>query len=299
MKNILGIIVLTLFSFAPLFAQTGGGLSFLKIGFDARNVALGDVGVISATDVAASAYNPALLVADDNSQISFTHNAWMDDVSSELLGAKFNLLGINFGLNINSATISDIEVRETPGEAISTFNAGYFSGGIAAGFDVTDKISIGAGAKYIYESLFSEDANGFGFDFGAYYKNVIDNLNASFAVQNIGSMNELKTESTDLPSSFSLGASYLVPEIGDDFGVTTFAAVKKYFDEDVTHFNLAAEANYKKTIFLRLGYQTGYDARSYSLGLGFMWRNFDIDYAFAPFDYDLGNSHVIGIKYVF
>ena len=41
-----------MFISTSLFAQTAGesGVSFLKIGFGARNIALGDVGVVSADD---------------------------------------------------------------------------------------------------------------------------------------------------------------------------------------------------------------------------------------------------------
>ncbi len=299
MKHKIAIFAFVL-SLAPaFFAQDAGGLSFLKIGFDARNTALGDVGVIAARDVSAAAYNPAMLAFGSGAQISFTHNSWMTDVAGELFGAKFNLFGINFGASINSATIKDIEVREKPGEAVATFNANYFSGGLSAGFFVTEKIAVGIGAKFIYESLFSEDANGFGFDFGAHYSGVMKNLDVSFAVQNIGSMNALKTETTDLPSSAVFGASYVVPVNSAIFGVTAFVGARKYFNEDTAHFNFAAEGNYKGLVFFRAGYQTGYEARGYSLGVGFSWHGFGIDYAYAPFDYGLGSSHVIGVKYLF
>jgi hypothetical protein len=298
MKKIFAVILLVFAS--ALFAQSsGGGLSFLKIAFDARNTALGDVGVAAANDVGAAAYNPALLSLENATQISFTHNAWMTDVAAELIGAKFSLLGINFGATINSSSIKDIEIRENPGEAIATFDANYFAGGLSAGFFVTEDIAVGLGAKFIYESLFSEDAHGFGFDFGAYYKGVVKNLDLSLAVQNLGSMNELKNEATDLPSSISFGASYPIPVGSKSFGASAYAAVRKYFNEDDTHLNFAAEGNYKRIVYLRFGYQTGYDARSYSFGIGFEWRGFDIDYAYAPFDYGLGDSHVVGVKYEF
>ncbi len=296
-KSIIGLL---LFVFAnAIFPQNSGGLSFLKIGFDARNVALGDVGVIAAEGVAASAYNPALLALSHNAQVAFTHNAWMNDEASELIGAKVDLFGLGFALNINSSTVKNIEVRERPGEAVATFNANYFSGGISAGFFISENISIGFGGKYIYESLFSEDASGFGFDAGVYYGNAIENLDISFAAQNFGSMNKLKEEKTELPASLVLGASYEIPENSDAFDAKAYLATRKYFNENTTHFNFGVEGQYKKMLYLRFGYQTGYEARSYSLGVGFSWRGFKIDYALAPFDYGLGNSHVIGVKYDF
>jgi len=298
LKSILTTIFLLT---ATMFAQTEvkSGMSFLKIGFGARNIALGDVGVISASNSTASAYNPALLTMNDNSQITLSHNSWMTDVRSEMLATKFYMFGLPFAAYINSATIDNIELRRKPGEALGTFNVNYFAAALSSAFNLNKSISVGGTVKFLYQGIYADEATGWAADFGAVYKNIISNLNLTFAVRNIGSMNQLRNDATKLPASVSAGAGYFIPHPAENFTVQLFSALRKYFDDNSFHIHSGAEIGFKNFVFLRAGYLTGYDARSYSVGLGLNWRGFNFDYAFAPFSYTLGNSNIISVKYTF
>ncbi len=284
-----------------IFAQNdiNSGLSFLKIGFGARNISLGNAGVISADNVTATAYNPALLTSEANPQIAFSHSSWMQDVRSEMLAAQFNLFSLPIAVAINNTVINDIELRNKPGDAIATFNVNFFAASVSSAFKVTDKISLGATAKFLYQGFYSDQATGWAIDFGSVYNNVIPNLNISFAARNIGTMNELRNKATTLPSLVSAGTAYLIPLKINDFEASLYGTSTKYLDESKVHFGIATEVGFRKLIFIRLGYQSGFEARSYSLGIGFNWRGINFDYAFAPFDYSLGNSHIISLKYSF
>ena len=135
-------MLILLITASALFAQTAGksGLSFLKVGFNARNIAMGDFGVATANDVSALYYNPALLADYTSSQLTFTHNQWIQDVSSEMIGASFPLFGLPFALGVNTTSISDFEMRTKPGDPESTFDVHYFYGSLSTGFYVTDNI---------------------------------------------------------------------------------------------------------------------------------------------------------------
>ena len=86
-KQILYIILL---SFTSLLAQSAwnSGLSFLKLGFGARNIAIGDAGTALSSDVTSLFYNPAALALNPASEIMLMHNEWIQDVRSEILGAR-------------------------------------------------------------------------------------------------------------------------------------------------------------------------------------------------------------------
>ena len=79
------LIILLLIS-AISFAQSAGnsGLSFLKFGFGARNIAMGDAGVAASNDLSALFYNPSRLVSTEMNEVMFMHNEWIQDVRSEV-----------------------------------------------------------------------------------------------------------------------------------------------------------------------------------------------------------------------
>ncbi len=128
--------ILFLISVTSVFAQSAGnsGLSFLKIGFGARNIAMGDVGTTVSNDVSSLFYNPARLAGNTGNEILLMHNQWIQDVRSELLGAKTNLFGLPFALGLNVTNIGNIEVRTKPGDPLTTFDANYFFGSLSTGF---------------------------------------------------------------------------------------------------------------------------------------------------------------------
>ena len=106
-------IVVILLASASLYAQSAGnsGLAFLKLGFGARNIAMGDLGVTGTGDVTSAYYNPALVTKNGNFQVIISHNELIQDTRSELLGAGFRLFDIPFTFALNTTNISGFEVE--------------------------------------------------------------------------------------------------------------------------------------------------------------------------------------------
>lgn len=298
MKKVFAIIlILTSVSFAQSAGKSG--LAFLKNGFGARNIAMGDLGVTSAKDVTALNYNPALLTNYKSAQVSVTHNEWINDVKSEMIGASFKMFDLPFALGLNTTSVSDIEIRTRPGEAESTFNAHYFFGSLSTAFHIVDDLSFGLTFKYLYEGLFTDASTGYGFDFGLSYKTSIEGLNFGGAVRNLGSMNELRTEATKLPVDLRFGGEYNfnVQDINSD--ITVLSGFQKYLDTEDTHIHFGAEILYDRLIAVRAGFMTGYEAKGLTAGLGVIWNSVNFDYAFTAFDYGLGSTHTISVAYSF
>lgn len=297
MKKLLFVLLIT----SAVFAQSAGnsGLSFLKVGFSARNIAMGDLGVATANDVSALYYNPALIADYSTSQLTFTHNQWIQDVASEMFGASFPLFGLPFAVGLNTTSITGFEMRTQPGEPESTFDVHYFYGSLSTGFYVSDNISTGLTMKYLYENLFSDDASGVGFDFGLRYKDVIEGLDLAASYSNVGSMNSLRYEETKLPADLRVGAAYKFPLEQIQSNIILTGGVQKYTDTDDTHIHLGGEVFYNNLIAIRGGYMSGYDSKGLTLGLGLLWNNINFDYAYVPFEYGLGDSHIISLMYTF
>ena len=297
-KILIILILLTI----QLKAQEAGssGLSFLKMGFGARNIAMGDLGVASAYDITSVNYNPALITKINGNQIFISHNQWIQDVTSEMLGVNFGLFGLPFAFSINTTNITGFEIRTKPTiEPEAKFNIHYFYSSLSTGFNLIENLTFGTTFRFIYENILSDEASGYGFDFGLFYETNVDGLTAGLSLKNIGSMNELRNEATKLPTDlrFGIGYEFNLDQIKSDVTVTT--GIQKYLDLNDNHFLLGAEIFYDEIFAIRLGYMSGYESRGITIGAGLFWNKLNFDYAFAPFSFNLGNVHSISLIYTF
>ncbi|HEY6626197.1 MAG TPA: PorV/PorQ family protein, partial [Ignavibacteriaceae bacterium] len=272
---------------------------FLKFGFGARNIAMGDAGVAASNDLSALFYNPSRLVSIEMNEVMFMHNEWIQDIRSEVGGIKWNMFNLPWAVGFNVTSIDDIEVRERPGDPISKFNANYFFGSLSSGFTVINDLDFGLTFKYLYEGLLSDESSGYGLDFGLNYFTPIEGLTESTVIRNVGSMSELRVEKTKLPTEFRLGGAY-------NFGLETskldFIIVgefQKYLDTDDIHLIGGGEIIYNETFAARVGYQSGYEARNFTGGVGIMWNNLRFDYAYMPFSLGLGNANLFSLQFKF
>lgn len=304
MKIINKFLLLILFSQvldAPdVFSQNDGagntGLSFLKFGVSARSIAMGDAYSSISEDATAFMYNPARLNFGVKSNLTLMHNVSIQDMNTDYVAVKFPL-GEKFamGIGLFTTSISDIEIRNIPGAAVETFDARNLATGVSFGYKVNPNLSIGFTGKFLFEKIYVDEASGLGFDFGTNYSK--NNYSLAFVVSNLGSINELKNESSKLPALVRFGGSYKFSRnlFGFNFGVDGF----KVLDGGKFHVHAGGEAGYKELVFLRLGYQTGYDNRGFSAGVGFKYKAIAVDYAFVPYQSEFGssNSFSLGINF--
>jgi hypothetical protein len=295
------IISIILISITTIFAQSAGnsGMAFLKLGFGARNISMGDVGTEASDDVSAFFYNPARLASDNSNEIMLMHNSWIQGTKSEILGVKTSVWGLPLAFGADITSIGDIQVRTINSDnPDATFSANYFAGSLSTGFNIIDNLDFGATIKYLYEGLYSDEATGWGFDFGLNYKTPIEGLSAAAVFRNLGHMNVLKNESTALPTEFRVGAAYKMDLI-EKFAITAAAEMQKYTPTTDSHINFGAEVLYDNLVALRGGYQSNYESKGFTAGFGLLWGGFRLDYAFQPFTDGLGNANIIslGLKF--
>ncbi|MCH7826376.1 MAG: PorV/PorQ family protein [Bacteroidetes bacterium] len=302
MKNYsIKILLLFILSVTAAYSQSAGesGLAFLKIGFGARNIAMGNAGAVFSKGVTAQFYNPAKLAYSDDKELIAMHNNWIQGIRSDVIGATTRILGIKIGIGVNITSVNDIEVRTKPGAALAKFDARFFSGNISTGFEIYDGIKIGVTYKYLYEQFFINEAKGNAWDFGLDYKTQIPNLTASFVIRNLGSMETLKTQETVVPTEIVAGANYLYNIPNKELSLILGGEIQRFTKTDKTHLNFGGEAVYKKLIAVRLGYQGGYDTRSFTYGFGLNWRNLTFDFAYVPFQLGLGSANLFSLRYKF
>lgn len=276
-------------------AQTGAaGLSFLKLGVGARALAMGEAYSAIANDPSATYYNPAALSLAATPRILLMHKEWIQGTRTEFIGASSTTGRFSFGLGANSTSVDDIEVRTAPGPAIGTFDARNASIGLSGSYLFEPELSIGVTMKFLYEKIYVYDASGLAFDFGGVYKTPWD-VTLALAVNNLGSLSELDKESSTLPTVVRGGAAYQRDLEQLDSRLTLSTDIVSFTAEQKSHVHVGAELTYKNTFSARAGYQTGYDAKGFSAGVGIRYDIVTLDYAFVPFEVDLGTTHTFSI----
>jgi len=280
-------------------AQTGStGLSFLKVGVGARALGMGEAYSAIAADPSAMYYNPAGLSLASNSQLMLMHKEWIEGTKTEYIAANSSFGNVTLGISANATSVNDIELRTIPGPPLSTFDARNSALGLSAAYAVDTSLSIGATVKYLYEKILIYDAAGLAFDLGALYRTAW-NLNIAIAMNNLGSMDALENESSKLPSLVRFGAAYTTEFPDFDGSLSLASDVVSFSAESKTHLHVGAELKYGKVLALRGGYQTGYDAKNFSGGVGLAYGMLRFDYAFVPFRYDLGTTHTFSLLFQF
>ena len=284
---------------AALYAQgTSTGLVELKIPVSPQTSALAESFVAQEGSAAAGWLNPANLAEHTGYKINITHTNWMEDVLQlDALNITMPFIYGNASFSIATSSVDDIQVREVPGDAIGTFASHSSNFQFLYGIQVAQNISVGFGAKYIYEKIYTDETGGYSCDFGGNYSLPIDGLSVGASVTNIGKVPGYRSGDITLPSMIRVGTCYAIAL--NDFDVHTAVAYSNELNGSLSHLHLGVETTYQNYFSIRVGYLTGYDARGFSAGMGIRYNRFQVDYAFVPVSYDLGNAHSISVGVTF
>ena len=281
----------------PLFSQTiGTGLTFLKLGIGARSVAMGEAFTAVPGDNSSIYYNPAAPGFSDHNDVSLMHKQWIAETSIDYLGATLPANTFTYSLSALTSSVGGIEARTQPGPADEIFSARNFAFTFGMSFMAGDNFSLGASAKFLYEKIFVDEANGYGIDFGALYK-LDDHVSTGISLLNLGSMTILKNEATKLPTTVRGGISYH-SSFNEQFSYIGAVDILKTIDDSIDHIHLGAEVTYDSYLSVRAGYQTGYESKSFSAGFGVTYGIVTFDYAFVPFTGALNTTHTFSLSFL-
>ena len=272
------------------------GLSFLKFGMGAKAVGMGEAFTAQSSEVTSAWWNPAGLSGIKGIQASLTHNQWFQDITVEHFASALNFGKNTLGLSFTMNKIPDIQKRgevPTP-EPIALFDAHDVAFSLSFARIIKEEISLGLSAKWVYEKIDIHSASGLGFDLGGIYSPK-ENLKFGLAILNLGQKIKFEKGKFSLPTLYKVGVTCLVEKknLNSDF-VFGFDLVKPTDDEVKVH--LGGEYGLYKTLKIRLGYQTGYDEKDFSFGLGTKFKQYSIDYAYLPYKSDLGSVHSVSLN---
>jgi len=313
LKRLTRLFIFPLFSLSLLILSGGeavwggtgyrqSGAKFLTLGGGGRAMAMAESYVTENSDPFTVFYNPAALAGQGPFRLGLAHNSYFQDAHGEYVAMSIPSGRWGFGVGLQFFAVNDIPYRTGPTTLpLSEFDAGDALIQVAGAYRVNDRVSVGLAAKGIFEKIDSEVANGVAFDLGGLYQ-LNDRIAFGAAFNHLGPEISYADKSDKLPSTFRLGGGYSTADwtVRGELVSPNNESGKFHVGAEYV-FVLPAEGapTILANAFIapRAGYAFGYDTRSWSVGFGIGVGRVAVDYAFVPFDDDLGDTHRFGLVF--
>ena len=277
------------------------GLKFLHQDVGARYGAMGGIGTVNADDAFALYWNPALIQDADKLQVGLNQTQHFQGTTHSFAGVVIPIKSWNIGLSVNYSNVNEIEIREIPQiNPVEETEWEDWYIGLSLLKTINEKLSVGFTYKKIYQNIYDEKAGGYGLDFGVNYK-YSSKINFSAAVKNVGQMNDLNQEATELPLSFEFGGYYNnLVKIGEgNLHAGILGQFIKNSPDNQTLIKTGVEYEYSKLFFLRAGYINGNDLLNYSIGLGIRKDVFEFNWAWKNGRDGLNDINMFSFHFLF
>jgi hypothetical protein len=282
------------------FASQDAGQSgeFLSYGAGARALAMGGAFVGVADDASTMYWNPAGLGQIQRKEITALYAGLYENTSYGFIG-YVNPINEKYG-TIGCAVVdlesTGYQLRDTyntnMGEGNESEMAGIISYGKLLPIGYTDKpVYAGGSIKIVRQVIDSNSATSIGLDAGVLCK-LFKNLSIGLDIQNLVAPQLKLMEATDAyPLSITVGAGYRLC----NNNLLLVLDVNQTTNRD---YQVHAGGEY--CLFKMLTLRAGINPTEIDCGLGFKFKDYSIDYAFALNDAvqgnnNLGSSNRIGI----
>ncbi|MFC1680121.1 PorV/PorQ family protein [Elusimicrobiota bacterium] len=220
MRRLLLIILALILAISvclPISAFSAGpgtsAATFLKLGFGARPLAMGEAFVAMADDASAMHYNPgglalppssASLQAKREYELLVSHSMHVQDIRLSQMG----LMKRPFGFSITHLTLDDIERRtHETAQHDGTFGASDLAMGFSYGRKV-GVVGVGATAKMVRQTIGEYSASAYALDLGAVHRFHRYPVSVGASVVNLGTKVTFIEEGYPLPMTWRVGVTY-------------------------------------------------------------------------------------------
>ncbi len=315
MKKYFLLLLLVSFFSAHAYSQNsvGSGLQPLEIGPGALEFSVSEASVASPNGASSIYANPALLAMRSYSSISLSYTNWISESTNLFGGINLKKGNRAVAFSIYTSGVSGLEQRDAPGESNGDFSIQYVSISGAYAYDFK-LFSAGIAAHYLNEDVFPYRANGYAVNLGLASSIMNDRIRLGASVLNLGEMEELNEDPTELPSSLNIGIAIDLMEFTHQKSpdlpvlITLLADFVSPFENnkpenftdynpEENYFNLGISFVVAEVVQINAGYKTGDNTRPVSFGAGFITDKVTFNYALIPFNTGFGTVHSIGIQY--
>lgn len=314
-KLIFTFILLLGFGFVTGSHAQESGLNILTIGPNSRAFGLNEA-VTADLNGASNIYtNPANLALESSSSASADYNLWIGGITNTNAAINFKKNNHALAFGFIASEIDDLELRSTgPGPPEGTFSSSLVSLAAAYAYNWRN-ISAGITGQYLLEKYYIYNASGYSLNLGISGQWWSDRILTGITLQNLGMMNELYNESTELPTTFRAGVRAnlfrFLPPKNDDLPIRvtlradvvhplqTVAVSTQDVAEAKPYANIALTFDIAETVSVFSGYKTGNTVRPWSAGASILVGSIRANYAIIPFEIGFSPAHSLGIEYLF
>lgn len=301
---LLGALVPQAVAATEIFEKVGTYAGqFLKIGVTARATGMGSAFTALANDYEAAYWNPAGLVDVDGTVVAVSHTEWPADINVDYANYTFAPSFIRGKVSLHARGVTmDPQVVRTIFRQDGTgemFDAGDMSFGLSYSRYFTDKFSAGLTGSWVHMGLADRSVNTFVADFGLLYRIGIQGMKLGMAVQNIGSEVNFDDRSSKMPTLFKVGLAVDAYRSGPH-GLIAVGEFSHPSDNKERQ-NIGVEYSYNQFLFLRSGYNIGYDSEQFAAGAGVDLQtsqstSIAVDYSFVDMQ-ALGGVHRVSLGF--
>lgn len=326
---ILAILLFFFRSALVCFAAGTSGAIILKQTSGARPLGMGEAFVALADDVNALNFNPAGLAQIRNHEVSMMYLDSLVDTWFGFIGYACPIGG-RVERQVGRKRFKSVKTRRNRGTialGVSSLQAGKMvlhpegntvraeedylanlgfgytiwrsaervqkgKGRTRATPELRNEVSIGAGIKFVHSTLVQKySATAYAADVGALGKFIVgkNRLLLGIACQNLGTKIKFEEEGDTLPLTVRAGAAYQM-DFKQEHTLTISGEAVKPNDGDFRGSG-GIEYWYREIFALRAGYKIGYDLDSFTCGVGFIWKNFQLDYGWGMRATKMGDNH--------
>lgn len=271
-------------------AAAGNPGEWLSRYSSARTLAMGGAFVACADDALGTLWNPAGLAFMDQDALAFENARLFGETSINAFG--FAVPGSwlpSFGVGVISLSSGEFEKTNEMNDRLGTFKEAETAYLFTLAKHLSTRVSLGANAKLIQQSVEDYSGQGFGFDFGALV-HVTPDVRIGASVGNIGGP---KLQLRDVVEEYAIESRIgAAARIFGGRGLLT--AELDHASPVGARLHGGAEYWIQPGIAMRLGYDDEYATG----GFGYRFApQYQLDYGVS--DHVLGMSHRVGISYRF
>lgn len=297
---------------SQVYAGSNSTFDFLRNDVSARASALGGSFLLASNDPNAIFYNPSRITTVTTRQISFGYFKHLLDINSGHLSYAQELSGFGYiGGGIVYTNYGEFVKRNEFGVELGKFTANEIAMSVGYANQLAENLTYGASLKLIYSSIEKYKSTAVAFDWGVTYVISPDKFQVGASLLNLGTqLDPYMNTKESLPTDLKVGAS-VKPEhlpLVVNFSFNKLIEKQNNFMSRFKAFSIGGEFTVTQNIQFRFGYNNekrtdlkiGKSAglAGFSLGGGFVYNEYKVDYAFNSMG-KISGFHRISIGIVF